>query len=993
MLSADKQCLPQKQKMRLFFSGNCMLDIQVGDRVSVSWPRCELGVVAAIWGAYASVDFRDGTRHVPLAQLKSMDAHQRKRHEELTREEQRRQAEQDREKERQKAAVRQEALAKIRDVMNHDFLRVDEFYWSHLSAALPEDDFISEKALYARDWIVNSLTDYGMKFDPPDLEQATAIASVQGNVQVLARAGSGKTTTLVNRTLFLLKHCRVSPSEILLLAFNRKATMEIRKNLLLRLVPEARAELDKALAKARDHAMGRKQAAAEIEATAVEALAERFSGRLPHVMNFHALAYAIVHPEGQMLFDGTDGDSLGLSRAVQDVIDEFMQHPDSHNRIRDLMTNHFREDWDRIVAGGFNLDKDNLLALKRSMPRETLAGELVKSRGEKAIADFLFEHDIRYKYERNHWWSGVNYKPDFTIFKTEKSGVVVEYFGMAGDEKYDRLTEEKQQYWAGKEHWNLISLYPHDMAELDSGYFEKNLAPTLESYGIACCRLSEDEIWQRVKLRSIDRFSRAVTSFIGRCRKKSWTAADLARQIEAHATSTEVESKFLAIGSEVFEAYLERLAQTGDDDFDGLMQKAAKAIDSGTTAFLRRSGGGNIKALKFVCIDEFQDFSELFYRLVEAMRKANDRLAFFCVGDDWQAINGFAGSELRFFENFPAYFNEPSKLHIATNYRSKRQIVEVGNDLMKGLGTPARAFNQELGDVWVCDIVGFEPSFIEKQRHPGDLITPLVARLVYRFILDGKRVVLLGRRNGLPWYFKNEGDEGSGRGLDDFLRCVRSCLPKDMRDMVSISTAHKYKGLEKPAVIILDAVARSYPLIHPDWPFSRIFGDTPVGIARDERRLFYVALTRAIDSLVIVTDPSTRSPFLEEVSSLRMLNPLSWKAFPPASDGSNRRLLLKVKDVNGKKFGPNSGTFPIKDLLYACRYHFHGVARLWEKSVVQETFDLDAIQAESWALAASEVEAMFFDEFETLLASYQVNHGQWIVKVDQWHLMTPSVPI
>ena len=136
---------------------------------------------------------------------------------------------------------------------------------------------------------------------------------------------------------------------------------------------------------------------------------------------------------------------MGLSRAVQDVIDEFMQCPTTRDRIQDLMLDHFREDWDKIAAGGFNLGMEDMLALKRSMPRETLGGELVKSRGEKAIADFLFEHDIPYKYERNHWWSGVNYKPDFTIFIEEKAGVVIEYFGMAGDAKYDRLTEEKQK--------------------------------------------------------------------------------------------------------------------------------------------------------------------------------------------------------------------------------------------------------------------------------------------------------------------------------------------------------------------------------------------------------------------------------------------------------------------------------------------------------------------------------------------------------------------
>ena len=65
----------------------------------------------------------------------------------------------------------------------------------------------------------------------PDLEQSLAIGSVNSHVQVIARAGSGKTSTLVNRAIFLQKHCDIKPSEILLLAFNRKAAQEIRERL------------------------------------------------------------------------------------------------------------------------------------------------------------------------------------------------------------------------------------------------------------------------------------------------------------------------------------------------------------------------------------------------------------------------------------------------------------------------------------------------------------------------------------------------------------------------------------------------------------------------------------------------------------------------------------------------------------------------------------------------------------------------------------------
>ena len=81
-------------------------------------------------------------------------------------------------------------------------------------------------------------------------------------------------------------------------------------------------------------------------------------------------------------------------------------------------------------------------------------------------------------------------------------------------------------------------------------------------------------------------------------------------------------------------------------------------------------------------------------------------------------------------------------------------------------------------------------------------------------------MVMLCRRNAMPW-FVNYQDQigGDGRGLARYLDLIRSFFPKGLKERVSISTVHKYKGLEKPMVIVIDAVARSYPLIHPDWAF------------------------------------------------------------------------------------------------------------------------------------------------------------------------------
>ena len=139
----------------------------------------------------------------------------------------------------------------------------------------------------------------------------------------MARAGSGKTSTLVNRALFLQKHCGIAPGEMLLLAFNRKAAEEIRERLTVQL-----------------------------------------QGSVPHVMTFHALAYALVHPEDSILFDEPDGQQ-SKSRALQTLIDDYLRTPYFYEKIRALMMAHFREDWERIALGGYEKSPKEILRYRR----------------------------------------------------------------------------------------------------------------------------------------------------------------------------------------------------------------------------------------------------------------------------------------------------------------------------------------------------------------------------------------------------------------------------------------------------------------------------------------------------------------------------------------------------------------------------------------------------------------------------------------------------
>jgi DNA helicase-4 len=235
------------------------------------------------------------------------------------------------ERERRQAEQAQQAnkgalVARLKDVLESDFLAADG-----VLAADPDAELLSEneygelKATFVRDWAARELQ------QPLDSEQAAAVAATVGDIQVVARAGSGKTRTLVTRAIFLQKHCKVSPDKILLLAFNKKAVEEMKNR-----------------------------------------LAETLGENLPHVMTFHALANALVHPAEQLVLDDASADQFGHSREVQEVIDEHLREENYRGRIRDLMLAYFREDWERIVDGRFQMTMEESLAYRRALPRESL---------------------------------------------------------------------------------------------------------------------------------------------------------------------------------------------------------------------------------------------------------------------------------------------------------------------------------------------------------------------------------------------------------------------------------------------------------------------------------------------------------------------------------------------------------------------------------------------------------------------------------------------
>ena len=729
-----------------------------------------------------------------------------------------------------------------------------------------------------------------------DNEQSFAVGEQGGDIRVTARAGSGKTRTLVTRAIFLVKHCKIDPKSMMLLAFNRKAAEEM-----------------------------------------LERLKDVLGNDLPHAMTFHALAYSIVHPDDEIMIDAPSNQTL--TRFIQEVIDSKHEDPNSHIQIRNFMLEYFRDEWDNYVQGGYYLKIDDFLNTKRNLPTETLNGEFVKSYGERLIANTLFEYGVEYKYEKNFFWNGSNYRPDFTI-ELPQGGVVIEYFGMSGNVDYDENSSDKRRFWQTQQGWKLVERKQSDINQNGNDTFRSNLIEELDRLGVKTSKLSEEEIWEKIRKRAIGNFDRLSKQFIGMARKKQMTALDLDASIKSHKADTKAEKQFLHLQSSIYREYLLKLTERGVDDFDGILQKAINGMQEGRTNFSRKKGGqfGNIENLRYVFVDEFQDMSPLFYSLLLGIRANSELAEFFCVGDNWQAINSFAGSDLTYFNHFGEYFRNHKSLEILTNYRSPQSVVELGNGIMDDRGEPSVAHRSDKGSVQFLDLKRSAISSLEADNHKGDLITPVLIRIASASLSRGQNVVILCRRNSIPYYVQyRPEDKQKSDGLEKYLEHVRRYLPEGDQERITISTAHGYKGLENDSVVIIDVMEGSYPLIHQFWRYLRVFGTDIENVISEERRLFYVAATRATESVVLITNSDQKSQFIGELEKVLDIKQVELSAFPPVDRIDSNQVLIRVFNC-----------FAVKDELKREGFKWDPTSKAWFRRVASQSFRPDEYMKRPW---------------------------------------------
>ena len=797
-------------------------------------------------------------------------------------------------------AERQRQQVRLQDFLDTDFLEASKAIPNHGEYnLLSAEDIEKLKTRYVCDWASHEL---GLELDD---EQAYAITHVNGTTKVTARAGSGKTRILVTRAIFLIKHCKVSPNSILLLAFNRKAVNEMRSRL-----------------------------------TGI------LGNEIPHVMTFHSLAWGIVQPLETMISDDPSKEGKALSHAVQSLINTELHKSSFLDQLRNLMLEYFRTDWNAITEKSFGVKEKEKLDLLRLMRSETLKGDFVKSYGEKLIANTLFDHGITYEYERARRWGSRTYRPDFSIKLESGGGVAIEYFGLTGIADYDQESQKKREYWKLQPGWTLVERFPQDVAG-DEPRFVSDLICELEKLGLQPKKLSENEIWQLVKKRSINKFTEVIVTFISRCRKLGLTDEALQLLINDHKHESKAEIEFLKIARPIYKSYLSYLKENKSEDFDGLLGRASNLVSKNHTNFAYKNDRQcNLRLISHLMIDEFQDFSILFYQLIRQIKAISPNATFFCVGDDWQAINGFAGSDLKYFNKFSEYFIDSTTTQVSTNHRSSKAIVSFGNFIMQDHGLPAKPSRDDVGRTLVAYLDEFSSKEFEKYIHKDDKITPILLRIIHKYISQNKEVAILFRTNRIPYpQNSNLKDVSNIYTLPGYKKYLCECLQIPETTKIIVSTSHKYKGLESDVVIIADALVDKYPIIHATEQLLRIFGEDITKIFEDNRRLFYVAATRAKETLVIITESQKPSPFLENNKNSTPLVEIDWREFPTPSSIATDVYLITV-----------CSAYPVKANLIDLGYKFDDITKCWSLQISSKDWSEDSFKKQVWISNVGKIE-------------------------------------
>lgn len=643
---------------------------------------------------------------------------------------------------------------------------------------------------------------------------------------VIAGAGTGKTSVVIGKVSYLLHKGVCAPEDILIMAFNRKAAEEIKERIRVRISDEISQRVNVHTF----HSFG------------LDVISDAEAAR-PSVSKFCENEYALMKFVDDsikaMLSDNT------YSKLIGDYFAYYLDPADKTEFDFNTKAEYssYMKNYPQITLKGMvNSGVADMLTLRK---------EKVKSRQECRIANFLFLNGVNYEYEKpyKYVWGDQHhsqYKPDFYLTDYD---IYLEHFGIKRDGStapYINSVEYNRQILLKREqhqihHTVMIETYSWEHFE---GTWETDLASKLRVAGVELHPLSGDSL-KNVMFncgQAINRLGKLLITFLNLFESADTTVTNV-KTLALSRPDVKRTFAFLDIFEEFFNRYKNALADEPAIDFHQMITYGANLVTSGRAP----------RNFKYIIVDEYQDIALDRQGLLKAVYSASDNPSLVCVGDDWQSIYRFTGSDVSLMSRFQNYWSGTAIMLLSQTFRFPQPLLEVSSKFVQKCPSQIKKtltsfFKGETPCVHIVYQGSGYSSYTTFETMYDEITTETGGQKA--------SVYILGR------YRKSK---------PIFLSELVKKYPSIQTDFL---TVHRSKGLEADYIIILDNKCgnNGFPCTITDDPIiDLMLSQSDDFEFAEERRLFYVALTRARKKVFLCVPPNNESPFIKELLEMTEL--------------------------------------------------------------------------------------------------------------------------
>lgn len=669
-----------------------------------------------------------------------------------------------------------------------------------------------------------------------DDQQRVAVLTDEDNNLVVAGAGSGKTLVVAAKVKYLVERLNVEPEQILLLSFTKKAADEMQTRVAERLKINVEASTF--------HKLG----------LSIIGLG---TGMRPDIYDDDKKA-----KDFDDFFNDKCSNDKSFAQKLIIFFGMFYSIPIDYNDFEYL-----GDAYEHINHFDLQTIKSQVehAAERRKSSKITINGERVKSFEEVLIANYLYLNGIRYTYEKQYPFNTANekyrqYKPDFYL---DDYDIYLEHFGINREDIPCGLPEVEQiKYMSGID-WKrgLHQQYKTKLIETYSYYcsegiiFEK-LDELMKANKVEKKQIDYVKVYQTIfgdnENAHFKELKKLLSTFIDLYKSNGYGIDDfqelrvLAKR-EPDRFLINRSKLFIDLAEELYKKYEENLQKAGEIDFNDMINKATALIENHTVKL----------KYKYIIIDEYQDISNSRFRLSKALRDQN-AATIMAVGDDWQSIYRFAGSDIGLFTNFQKYLGYTKILKIEQTYRNSQDLIDIASKFI--LENPKQIPKALISKTRISN-----PIILHTYLNGVSEACENVLELIAEEFGKETEVLLLGRNN----FDLKEIESSSNFSIKLKGKDRQVIWKKQPKLKISFLTVHRSKGLEAEHVILLNSrnSLLGFPNKMADDPvLTYVLTEQDEVAFAEERRLFYVAITRTKNRVHLLVPATAPSTFVKELT-------------------------------------------------------------------------------------------------------------------------------